>query len=302
MIYRMFAAGIAVLTIGLLFASMQTLAKSGGRGAARSGSVRGAVQPSAGLPIAAHPLPEVTTAPSVTPAPHMLRSDEMTEGLPTHMRRFGMPGGLHDHNRSRTWLHICCSLRVSVGVWLSRRVFVRNSLRGNPRRLFGQLLRRRYRQSKSPVAGRRRRLTAFRTPDQTNGLSRMARKSSEADRREGMRLRRLTRPAHSRYRSACSFSILVACRTLSSVWIAHLRGCRGRWPKVLIDLIRLSFMPSYKSRTTLVHAHPYSKPPWRISASTHSRVERSISRIAIETFSILLNGRKVGGSFTLEVV
>ena len=109
-----------------------------------------------------------------------------------------------------TRLHVCCSLRVSVGVWLSRRVFVRNSLRGNPRRLFGQLLRRRYRQPKSPVAGWRRRLTAFRTPDQTNGLSRMARKSSEADRREGMRLRRLTRPAHSRYRSACSFSILVA--------------------------------------------------------------------------------------------
>lgn len=92
MIYRMFAAGIAVFTIGLLFASMQTLAKSGGRGAARSVSVRGAVQPSAGLPIAAHPLPEGTTAPSVTPAPHMLRSDEMTEGLPTRMRRFGMPG------------------------------------------------------------------------------------------------------------------------------------------------------------------------------------------------------------------
>jgi hypothetical protein len=100
MIYRMFAAGIAVLTIGLLFASMQTLAKSGGRGAARSVSVRGAVQPSAGLPIAAHPLPEGTTAPSVTPAPHMLRSDEMTEGLPTDMRRFGMPGRLHNHNRS----------------------------------------------------------------------------------------------------------------------------------------------------------------------------------------------------------
>ena len=66
-----------------------------------------------------------------------------------------------------TWLHVCCSLRVSVGVWLSRRVFVRNSFRGNPRRLFGQLLRRRYRQPKSPVAGWRRRLTAFRTPHQT---------------------------------------------------------------------------------------------------------------------------------------
>ncbi len=217
MIYRMFAAGIAVLTIGLLFASMQTLAKSGGRGAARSGSVRGAVQPSAGLPIAAHPLPEVTTAPPITPAPHIAsvgRDDRRSSD--THATLWDA-GRITRPQSLGTWLHVCCSLRVSVGVWLSRRVFVRNSLRGNPRRLFGQLLRRRYRQPKSPVAGWRRRLTAFRTPHQTNGLSRMARKSSEADRREGMRLRRPTRPAHSRYRSACSFSILVACRTLSSV-------------------------------------------------------------------------------------
>jgi hypothetical protein len=99
MVYRMFAAGFAVLTIGLLFASMQTLAKSGGRGAARSGSVRGAVEPSAGLPIAPHPLPQETTAPSITPAPQMLRPEGMTEDFPTHMRRFGMPGRLHDHNR-----------------------------------------------------------------------------------------------------------------------------------------------------------------------------------------------------------
>jgi hypothetical protein len=101
MIYRMFAAGIAVLAIGLLFASMQTLARSGGRGAARSVSVRGALQPSAGLAIAPHPLPEATTGPAIAPTPHGLRSEEMTEGFPTRMRRFGMSGGLRDHNRPR---------------------------------------------------------------------------------------------------------------------------------------------------------------------------------------------------------
>ena len=70
----------------------------------------------------------------------------------------------------RTRLHICCSIRVSVSVWLSQRIFVRNSLRGTPRRLFGRLLRRRYRQPKSPVTGWRRRLTAFRISSQANGL------------------------------------------------------------------------------------------------------------------------------------
>jgi hypothetical protein len=101
MIYRMFAAGIAVLAIGLLFASMQTLARSGGRGAGRSHSVRGAVQPSAGPAIAPHPLPQAMTAPPTAAAPHMLRSEEMTEGFQPRMRRFGMRGGFHDHNRPR---------------------------------------------------------------------------------------------------------------------------------------------------------------------------------------------------------
>ena len=170
MIYRMFAAGIAVLTIGLLFASMQTLAKSGGRGAARSVSVRGAVQPSAELPIAAHPLPEETTATTRYLCPsHASVGRDDGRSSDTHATLWDA-GRITRSQSLRTRLHNCCSIRVSVSVWLSQRIFVRNSLRGTPRRLFGRLLRRRYRQPKSPVTGWRRRLTAFRISSQANGL------------------------------------------------------------------------------------------------------------------------------------